>query len=196
MFRVGLTGGIASGKSTISQLFYKLGIPVIDTDIISHQLMQIGQAAYEQTVLHFGQNILSQDGNINRTKLRQIIFSQPQQKSWLEKMIHPQIQKTTENQIAELSEGDYVLIVVPLMFETGFNKFVNHVIAIDCPIETQLERLTQRDEIDSKLAREMISSQLDNPSRLTLADSIIINQDSNNREQDVLKLHKKILNLR
>ena len=196
MFRVGLTGGIASGKSTISQLFYKLGIPVIDTDIISHQLMQIGQAAYEQTVLHFGQNILSQDGNINRTKLRQIIFSQPQQKSWLEKMIHPQIQKMTENQIAELSEGDYVLIVVPLMFETGFNKFVNHVIAIDCPIETQLERLTQRDEIDSKLAREMISSQLDNPSRLTLADSIIINQDSNNREQDVLKLHKKILNLR
>jgi len=196
MFRVGLTGGIASGKSTISQLFYKLGIPVIDTDIISHQLMQIGQAAYEQTVLHFGQNILSQDGNINRTKLRQIIFSQPQQKSWLEKMIHPQIQKMTENQIAELSEGDYVLIVVPLMFETGFNKFVNHVIAIDCPIETQLERLTQRDKIDSKLAREMISSQLDNPSRLTLADSIIINQDSNNREQDVLKLHKKILNLR
>ncbi|MCP4074682.1 MAG: dephospho-CoA kinase [Gammaproteobacteria bacterium] len=195
MFRVGLTGGIASGKSTISQLFYKLGIPVIDTDIISHQLMQIGQAAYEQTVLHFGQKILSRDGNINRAKLRQIIFSQPQQKLWLEKMIHPQILTTTENRIASLSAGDYVLVVVPLMFETGFNKLVNHVIAIDCPIETQQKRLIQRDKIDSKLAREMISSQLDNQSRLELADSIIVNQDNNNREMDVLKLHKKILNL-
>ena len=195
MFRVGLTGGIASGKSTVSQLFYKLGIPVIDTDIISHQLMQVGQSAYEQTVSHFGQKIISQDGNINRTKLRQIIFSQPQQKIWLEKMIHPLIQKTTENRIANLSEGDYALIVVPLMFETEFNKLVDHVIAIDCPIETQLKRLTHRDKIDSKLAQEMISSQLDNQSRLKLADSIIVNQDNTNREQDVLKLHHKILNL-
>ncbi len=195
MFRVGLTGGIASGKSTVSQLFYKLGIPVIDTDIISHQLMQVGQSAYEQTVSHFGQEILSQDGSINRVKLRQIIFSQPQQKIWLEKMIHPLIQTTTENRIANLSEGDYALIVVPLMFETDFNKLVDHVIAIDCPIETQLKRLTHRDKIDSKLAQEMISSQLDNQSRLKLADSIIVNQDNTNREQDVLKLHHKILNL-
>ncbi len=195
MFQVGLTGGIASGKSTISLLFNKLGVAVIDTDVISHQLMQIGQSAYEQTLQHFGQNILAQDGKINRAKLRQIIFSQPQQKIWLEKMIHPQIQKTTEDQIAELSEGDYVLIVVPLMFETGFNKFIDHVIAIDCPIETQLQRLTQRDKIDNKLAQKMISSQIENQSRLKLADSTIVNHDNKSREQDVSKLHQKILTL-
>ena len=195
MYRVGLTGGIASGKSTISQLFSDLGTPIIDTDMISHQLMQQGQPAYCQTVQHFGNGIINNDGSLNRPRLREIIFDQPMQKHWLENMIHPLIRSETEESILKVSEGAYVLIVVPLMFETGFNRLVDHVIAIDCPAETQVRRLTQRDSIDKKLAQNMIASQMDNQSRLAHANSILHNPDDENRQQEVMKLHQKLLKL-
>jgi len=193
MFRVGLTGGIASGKSTISQLFAELNIPVIDTDVISHQLMQKGQQAYQETLLHFGPHILNQDDSINRVLLRQIIFSEPAQKTWLENLLHPLIRARTEQQIASYKQADYVLVVVPLMFETGFNRFLDHIIAIDCPPPTQLERLIQRDRIQPELAQKMLDAQLDNQQRLQLADSCINNQDNLNRKQDVLDLHSRLL---
>ena len=194
-FLVGLTGGIASGKSTISQLFASLGTPIIDTDIISHQLMQQNQAAYIQTVKHFGQSILNNDGSINRPGLRKIIFNEPQQKSWLENMIHPLIRKKTQENILNANTEDYVLIIVPLMFETGFDQLVDHVIAIDCPAETQIKRLTQRDNIDKELAQKMIAAQMDNQSRLSRADSVLANPDNKNRHQEVLQLHQKLLKL-
>jgi dephospho-CoA kinase len=126
--------------------------------------------------------------------LRKIVFNQPQQRIWLEKMLHPLIRQSTENQIQN-TVSDYVLIVVPLMFETGFDKLVDHVIAIDCPSEIQKKRLTQRDNIDDTLAQQMINAQIDNQSRLDQANSSIKNHDDNSREQDVLKLHKKLLSL-
>lgn len=195
MYKVGLTGGIASGKSTISQLFSDLGIPVIDTDIISRQLMQVDQAAYLQTVQHFGNEIVNKDGSLNRPLLRKIIFRQPQQKSWLEKMLHPLIRQETEKAICQLTTDKYVLVVVPLMFETEFNKILDHVIAIECPEATQKKRLTQRDSIDGELAQNMISSQMDNQSRLARADSILHNSDDKSRKKDVLKIHHKLLEL-
>jgi len=195
MLRVGLTGGIASGKSTISQLFAELNIPVIDTDVISHQLMQKGQEAYQKTLQHFGPEILNHDGSINRALLRKIIFSEPAQKAWLENLLHPLIRSRTEQQIAINQHLDYVLVVVPLMFETGFNQFLDHIIAIDCPSSTQLERLIQRDHIDQALAQKMLAAQLTNKQRIQLADSSIKNQDNRSRKQDVLQLHARLLEL-
>ena len=156
--------------------------------------MQVDEDAYNLTVQHFGKKILHQDNSINRASLRKIVFNQPQQRIWLEKMLHPLIRQSTENQIQN-TVSDYVLIVVPLMFETGFDKLVDHVIAIDCPSEIQKKRLTQRDNIDDTLAQQMINAQIDNQSRLDQANSSIKNHDDNSREQDVLKLHKKLLSL-
>jgi len=132
MLRVGLTGGIASGKTTISHLFAKLGVMVIDTDVISHDLMQPGQSAYNQSVEHFGSEILNPDETINRPLLRKIVFKQPTQKQWLEKMIHPLIQQATLSAIDNCT-GQYVIIVIPLLFESDFKQLVENVIAIDCP---------------------------------------------------------------
>ena len=195
MFRVGLTGGIASGKSTISQLFSELGITIIDTDVISHELMQQNQTAYRQTVERFGQKILNSDRSINRPALRKIIFSQPEQKKWLEKMLHPLIRKKTEESALKAIKEDYILIVVPLMYETGFDQLVDYVIAIDCPVETQIKRLIQRDGIDKQLAKKMLTAQINNKDRLDRADSILSNPDNKNRQQDVLQLHDKLLTL-
>lgn len=195
MFRVGLTGGIASGKSTISQLFSNLGVTIIDTDLISHQLMQPGQPAFLQTVKHFGKSILKSNGNLNRKKLREIIFNQPQQKSWLEKMIHPLIRQKTQDAMQQASTQKYVLVVVPLMFETGFDKLLDHIIAINCPVDIQLKRLTQRDNINLSLAQQIIAAQMDNQTRINRADSQLTNADDSSRQQDVLQLHLKLLNL-
>ena len=195
MYRVGLTGGIASGKSTISNLFSSLGVSIIDTDIISHQLMQQNQPAYLKTVEHFGQKVLNKDGSINRLGLREIIFNQPQQKDWLEKMLHPLIRDKTLENILKVNPKDYVMIIVPLMFETGFIQLVDHVIVIDCPAKTQIKRLTQRDNIDKKLAQKMIAAQMDNQARLSRADSVLTNPDDKNRQQQVLQLHHELLKL-
>lgn len=193
MLRVGLTGGIASGKSTISQLFFDLGVPIIDTDRISHQLMQPGEAGYLKTVEHFGRQILHYDGTIDRPRLRSIIFNQPEQKHWLESTLHPLIRAQTQQQIEQSESADYVLVVVPLMFETGFDRLLDHVIAIDCPPHIQMQRLCERDQIDQPLAQQMIDSQIANSARLKLADSILANMDDQDRQQDVLALHHKLL---
>ena len=203
MFRVGLTGGIASGKTTISNLFEKLKIPVIDTDIISHQLMQPGQTGYNQTVDHFGQNILSNDKTINRVELREIVFNNPEEKLWLENMLHPLIRAKAIQLMEQADNSSYVLLVVPLMFETQFNTMVDHVIAIDCPFETQKKRLIKREHVKNpsqnnfteSMAEKIIASQLSNDERIKLSDSILNNNDNVDRFSEVNQLHEYLLSL-
>ena len=203
MFRVGLTGGIASGKTTISRFFEQLNIPVIDTDIISHQLMEPGQDGYTQTVEHFGLSILNSDKTINRKLLRGYIFNDIKEKSWLEKMLHPLIRNTAIQLMLEQNEADYVLLVVPLMFETGFNQLVDHVIAIDCPLSIQRQRLIQRElnksngnkAIDEAIVDKMIASQLSNKKRMSLSNSVLKNDDNQSRELSVKEIHNYLLSL-
>ena len=195
MLKVGLTGGIASGKSTISRLFEKLGVPVHDTDVISHELMQAGEKAYIEAIKHFGDGILNDDQTINRSLLRQIVFDDPAEKGWLEQMIHPMIRQRSEQALREVVKADYAILVVPLLFESGFDKLVDHVIAIDCPQQVQIERLMERDGIDEGLAQQMISSQLSNDQRLARADSHITNADKEDRMPDVQRIHQQLLGL-
>ena len=195
MFRVGLTGGIASGKSTISQLFEKLGVIVIDTDKISHHLMQPGEAGYDKTLAHFGPQILNPDQSIDRGQLRKIIFSNAAEKTWLEQLLHPLIRQRAEQAMQQAKNTDYVLLVVPLLFETGFEQLVDHVIAIDCPASIQIQRLIQRDGVDALLAKRMLNAQLSNEQRTARADSVLPNANDGDRSGDVLKLHQHLLQL-
>ena len=195
MLRVGLTGGIASGKTTISNLFAQLAVAVIDTDAISHRLMQPGQAAFEKTIEHFGPDIVLSDGTLDRKNLRRQVFQNPQQKKWLEHMLHPLIRQQTLSEVDALGDQDYCLIVVPLMFETGFDQLMDKIIAIDCGAETQQSRLMLRDQIDQDLAKKMLQSQLPNSERLRRADFVIINADNQSPLPQVQKLHQQLLQL-
>ena len=180
MFSVGLTGGIASGKTTISNLFAELGVPIIDTDVISRNLLAPGEQAYHQVCAHFGSEILQANSEIDRAALRKIIFSNPQQKSWLETMLHPLIFQRSHDAIIENSRAKYVLVVVPLLFETNFQSLVDRILAVDCPCDQQIRRLMKRDNIDETLAHSMLKQQFSNAERLQRAHDVI-----NNREDDV-----------
>ncbi len=195
MLKVGLTGGIASGKSLISKLFAELGIPVIDTDRISHDLMQPGQKAYINAIEHLGPEIVKPDQSIDRALLRQRVFEHPEQRRWLEQMIHPLIRQAAVAQMQAAAPADYLILVVPLLFESGFDDLVDHVIAIDCPASTQIQRLLQRDGISRHMAEQMIAAQLSNEQRLHRADSIIHNPDDSDRSSAVQALHQQLLQL-
>ena len=196
MYAVGLTGGIASGKTTISKLFTELGVPVVDTDVISRSLLQPGELAYRQVCAHFGEQILKSGGEIDRGKLRSIVFGEPAEKHWLETMLHPLIYQRCLEEIRTYAGADYVLMVVPLLFETNFQSLVDRVLAVDCPGEQQVERLMTRDTIGRDLALSMLAQQLDNPTRLARAHDRIDNSgDGSNLPADVAALHKRYLRL-
>ena len=194
MFCVGLTGGIASGKTTVSQLFEDLGVPVIDTDVISRKLLEPGEAAFNEVLSHFGDDILQPNGSIDRSRLRKLVFSDVNQKVWLERMLHPLIYKRSQDAMAEHSDAHYLLLVVPLLFESAFQPLVDRILVVDCPRQQQIQRLIKRDGIDEKLARKMLAQQLDNAERVARADDIIDNRDeSAELAPQVLALHQSYL---
>lgn len=196
MFSVGLTGGIASGKTTVSDLFQNLGVSVIDTDIISRQLLIQGEQAYEQVVEHFGPGILLDNGDIDRAQLRRIVFAEPRHKTWLETMLHPLIYQRSHREIMEHAGASYVLVVVPLLFETNFQSLVDRILVVDCPAEIQIERLVKRDSIDEALARSMLDQQLDNADRVARGHDVIHNRDpDSNLERQVEMLHQRYLEM-
>lgn len=191
MLSVGLTGGIASGKTTISDLFAELGTIIIDTDQISRQLLAYDQAGYRQVVAHFGKTILTQDLSIDRLALRRLVFSNAVDKLWLEAMLHPLIHQQTKELIEQYFTEAYVIVVVPLLFEAKFTQLVERILVVDCSAQTQLQRLIQRDGIDQALAQRMLEQQWTNEQRLAQADDIIDNDAGHDLPRQVLKLHHK-----
>jgi dephospho-CoA kinase len=194
-FTVGLTGGIASGKSTVSGLFSELGIAVIDTDIIAREAVVPGQPALKKIIELFGTSFLHEDKTLNRRKLRTLVFSDTQKRSQLEAILHPIIRAMTLEQAQEVT-SPYTLIVVPLMFETDFNVLTDRVISINVDKEQRLKRLIQRDLISETEAQNIIASQLNSKERNRLADDVIENTSNVDAlETQVNDLHKKYLKL-
>lgn len=196
MLAIGLTGGIASGKTSVSDIFAALGAPIIDSDIVSRELMQPGEPAFNKVVQHFGKSILSADDSIDRSRLRKIIFNDDSEKNWLESILHPLIYQRCSNLIEAHQGEGYLLLVVPLLFETSFQSLVERVCVVNCPAELQIQRLCKRDNIDEKLAKLMLSRQWNNQQRILQADDIIDNdRDDIDLRPQVVALHQMYLAL-
>lgn len=174
MLKVGLTGGIASGKTTVCQLFLAHGVPVIDADKISRQLVTQGQPALTEIIQVFGEAILQKDGELNRAKLRHIIFIDSNAKQQLEVILHPLIRQQLLLEVADV-RSPVVILAVPLLIEAKMQSLVNRICVIDCDPLVQLKRLCERDNIEQELAIAMLSAQLQRQQRLHFADDIIDN---------------------
>lgn len=173
-FRVGLTGGIASGKSTIAELFAARGVPVLDTDRIAREVVEPGRATLRAVIAEFGPEILGADGRLDRRALRRLIFAEPAARRKLEAILHPAIRAELARQSA-LAGGPYQILVIPLLVESGRIDLVDRILAVDCPIEDQLARLQARDGETAESARAMIAAQASRDARLAAADDVILN---------------------
>jgi dephospho-CoA kinase len=180
MLIIGLTGGIGSGKTTVAEIFQSLGITVIDTDIIARQLVEPGQPAYKEILSTFD-NIVDTEQQIDRNKLRNIVFDNPEQRARLEQILHPRIQEQVKQRLASCS-GEYVVVVVPLLVEKGKWSFIDRVLVVDCEPEQQLKRAMKRDGASASQIRKILQSQASREQRLACADDIIENQQDR-REQ-------------
>ncbi|NGP52157.1 dephospho-CoA kinase [Thioalkalivibrio sp. XN8] len=171
---IGLTGGIASGKSTVARLFAERGVPVIDTDQVARQVVEPGQPALEEITRLFGPEVLDADGRLDRAALRARVFRDEPARRQLEALLHPLILAATVQQV-EAADGLYQVIVAPLLVEFGLAGWVDRVLVVDCPAEMQLERLMARDGSDEELARSILAAQASREQRLAAADDVITN---------------------
>ena len=193
MLVVALTGGIGSGKTTVSQLFESLGTPIIDTDIIARQLVTPGKPALIEISTQFGQEVLSTDGTLNRAILRQVIFQDIEKKRLLESILHPLIRQEMTRQIAALSTT-YCIVVIPLLVESKQMEIADRILVIDTPESTQLARVSTRDNQTEKEVTAVISAQASRDARLSIADDVIHNDGSLDKlKQQVESLHQKYL---
>ena len=184
-FRVGLTGGIASGKSTAARLFEALGVPVIDTDVLAREVVAPGQPLLARIAERFGAGVLAADGSLDRRALRTLIFSDPAARADLEQLTHPAIRALLEQRSAA-ARGEYQIHVIPLLVETGGRDRVDRVLVVDCSEELQIRRLQARDGATLEQAREILAAQASRAARLAAADDVIENAG------DLAPLHDRV----
>jgi len=190
---IGLTGGIGSGKTAVSDTFKSLGIDIVDADVSSRRVVEKGQPALDDIQAHFGDGILDSENNLDRTKLREIIFKNPQERVWLEKLLHPKIAEHIKDQL-ESSNSPYCVLVSPLLLETEQKSYCSFVLVVDVPEESQVARTAKRDGVSEEQVKNIISAQIDREKRLEQADEIIINDGSMEElKEKVVVLHTKYL---
>ncbi|XP_012674534.1 dephospho-CoA kinase domain-containing protein [Clupea harengus] len=193
MFLVGLTGGIASGKSAVSCILRELGCPIIDADVVARQVVEPHSRAYVLIVKHFGASVLQENGEIDRKKLGQLIFASEDKRRLLNSITHPEIHKAMLKQILLyfLKGYRYVVLDVPLLFETRkLTRFLNHTVVVYCDPATQLSRLMQRDGLTQEQAEQRVATQMPLNEKRGLASHVI--ENSGGREdthRQVLRLH-------
>ena len=195
MFIVGLTGGIGSGKSVVSTKFLSLQINVNDADIASRKIVEPGQPALVEIENHFGSDILTKEGFLNRGKLREVIFSDPKEKKWLESILHPKIREYLVQEIKG-SSSPYSILVSPLLLETNQYQLCSRILLVDVPRGIQVKRTVLRDKVPESQIEKIILSQMDREERLEKADDVLLNTGTVlELEEQVLELHKKYLQM-
>jgi dephospho-CoA kinase len=175
--RIGLTGGIASGKSIVAKLFAELGAAIIDTDVIAREVVMQGQPALEEIAATFGNSVIADDGSLRREAMRKLIFADDKARRQLEAILHPRIQDETRRQ-ANQASGEYQLIVIPLLVDSSLKSFVDRILVVDCDEDTQIRRLLARDAESEEQARHIIAAQPSRAERLAIADDVITNDQS------------------
>jgi dephospho-CoA kinase len=194
-YRIGLTGGIASGKSTAAKFFGALGVPILDSDQIARDVVEPGQPPLERLVARFGPSILTADGHLDRPALRDIVFSDPMARADLEALTHPAIGAAMEDRSAAAG-GPYQVLVIPLLVEKNLSSHVDRVLVVDCDEELQVRRLRDRDGSTPEQAQAILGAQAPRAARLRAADDVITNQADMSAVQDqVAALHARYLEL-
>jgi dephospho-CoA kinase len=193
-YLVGLTGGIGSGKSTVADMFAEHGVRVIDTDLISHQLTQVGGAAIPSIRNTFGAHLINAQGALDRGKMRELVFNHPDEKKKLEAILHPLIFAQTKLQAASPTDAPYTLIVVPLLFESGcYRDWLHRVIAVDCSEGSQIARTIQRSKLDEPAVRAIMAQQLGREERLALSDEVILNNTGlDDLKKQIVGIHHRL----
>ena len=193
MFVVGLTGGIGSGKSAATAIFEDLGIDVVDADLASREAVLPGSKALDQIKKKFGNEILLEDQSLNRARLREIIFDNSEDKTWLEQLLHPEIRHIIQSKL-ENSSSEYVILVSPLLFETDQHEFCNTTILIDSSLNSQVSRTSKRDSVSEDSVKKIISAQMSRDDKLKIAKIVINNDDSLEQlESNVKKVHENLI---
>ncbi|HEX8586542.1 dephospho-CoA kinase [Pseudomonas sp.] len=186
---LGLTGGIGSGKSAAAQCFIDLGVHLVDADNAARWVVEPGRPALAQVAEHFGPSVLQADGTLNRSALRELIFKDPQQRVWLEGLLHPLIREEIRQYLAR-AESAYAILVSPLLLETSQHQMVQRVLVIDVPESVQIERTVLRDKTNEGQVRAILKVQASREERLSRADDVIVNdRDPAWLKSEVERLH-------
>lgn len=195
MLVIGLTGGIGSGKTTVTNMFSSYGVPIVDADVIARELTEPNQTAFDKIIHHFGRDILMSGGTLDRAKLRTIIFSNHLERKWLENLLHPLIYNKMEHAISE-HPLPYVIAVVPLLLEVEFYGFINRILVIDTSSDLQIKRIISRDHVSEHDVIAILKSQATSEQRKVKAHDIIINDGTlDDLQKQVLNLHQKYLEM-
>lgn len=194
MYIVAITGGIGSGKTTVANLFGELGIDIIDADVIAREVVEPGTPALAAITQHFGVGVLDEEGALDRRKLRDRVFREPDAKGWLNALLHPLIRQEMQRQCAE-AHSPYCLLVVPLLVENRLTAMANRVLVVDVDEETQITRTCRRDGVSREQARAIVTAQASRMARLAAADDIIENRDGSPEllRGRILALHQTYL---
>lgn len=195
VLKIGLTGGIGSGKSTACKIFSELGIPIIDADIIAHETVQTGRPALQSIINEFGEDIVTANGNLDRKKLRDKIFKNETTRRKLEDILHPLVYREIINETKNIY-SKYCIISIPLLLETNSKKIIDRILIIDLPEELQISRASIRDNTNRHDIEAIIRSQISRKNRLTAADDIINNEGNvNNLRKQICDLHTLYSNI-
>ena len=195
MLIIGLTGGIGSGKSAVSDKFKSLGITVVDADVAARTVVEPSQPALAEIERHFGSNILNQEGVLDRAQLREIMASDSEERVWLESVLHPRIGEQIAKELAE-STSPYTIYVAPLLLETNSQKICSRVLVVDVPKEIQIQRTAERDKVSEIQIEKIVAVQMEREERLEKADDVLVNTGTiKELEEQVVKLHQKYLEM-